>query len=220
MPQLRRSLHPVRIRQAEIDERPKGCYVEIVEREHSTPTRISGPALNNLLSRREEFLRFLGRRVGSREVAEDLLQSALLRSIDSADITDEVGIVIWFYRVLRNAVIDYYRKNASAAKALECFARELQDAHVPSPDLRNEVCHCVIEVLNDLKPEYKEMLAAADMEERPLAEVAAKAEISANNAAVRLHRARQALRKQVRLTCGVCAEHGCVDCRCKSGCQR
>jgi len=46
---------------------------------------------------------------------------------------------------------------------------------------------------------------------------AAASGISENNAAVRVHRARQALRKQVQLTCGACATHGCVDCRCQSG---
>jgi RNA polymerase sigma-70 factor (ECF subfamily) len=30
-----------------------------------------------------------------------------------------------------------------------------------------------------------------------------------------LHRARRALRKQVQVTCGMCATHGCVDCDCR-----
>ena len=38
--------------------------------------------------------------------------------------------------------------------------------------------------------------------------------ITAGNAAVRVHRAREALRKQVVRSCGTCAEHGCLDCHC------
>ena len=40
---------------------------------------------------------------------------------------------------------------------------------------------------------------------------------SSNNAAVRVFRAREALRKQVARACGACATHGCVDCTCKHG---
>jgi RNA polymerase sigma-70 factor (ECF subfamily) len=54
-----------------------------------------------------------------------------------------------------------------------------------------------------------------DIDEASPTDLAQRAGISTNNASVRVHRARQALEKQVRATCGVCAEHGCLDCRCK-----
>jgi DNA-directed RNA polymerase specialized sigma24 family protein len=43
---------------------------------------------------------------------------------------------------------------------------------------------------------------------------AAELGIQANNAAVRIHHARQALRARVMRSCGTCAEHGCLDCTC------
>jgi hypothetical protein len=45
-------------------------------------------------------------------------------------------------------------------------------------------------------------------------EFAAEAGITANNAGVRVFRAREALRKRVVRSCGTCAEHGCLDCTC------
>ena len=45
---------------------------------------------------------------------------------------------------------------------------------------------------------------------------AAEAGITSNNAAVRVFRAREALRKQVARSCGTCADHGCLDCTCES----
>jgi RNA polymerase sigma-70 factor (ECF subfamily) len=39
--------------------------------------------------------------------------------------------------------------------------------------------------------------------------------LSSSNAAVRVFRAREALKKRVIESCGTCAEHGCVDCTCK-----
>ena len=40
--------------------------------------------------------------------------------------------------------------------------------------------------------------------------------ISKNNATVRVFRAREALRRQVAVSCGTCAEHGCLSCTCQS----
>jgi RNA polymerase sigma-70 factor (ECF subfamily) len=179
---------------------------------------IASDALQSLLSRRNEFLRFVEKRVGSRAVAEDILQSAFVRGIErGGELREQESVVAWFYRMLRNAVIDHYRKEASAGRAMEGFARELQGSQVPSPDLRNEICHCVSRALTQLKPEYREALEIVDIGEASPGDLAGKAGISTNNATVRVHRARQVLQKQVKLICGACAEHGCVDCRCKTG---
>jgi RNA polymerase sigma-70 factor (ECF subfamily) len=184
--------------------------------EQTPQLRIQDDALKTLLFRRNEFLGFLEKRVNSRAAAEDILQAAFVRGIErGGDIRDEESVVAWFYRLLRNAVIDHYRKESSCARAMESFARELEGAQVPSPDLHNEICRCVSSVLAGLKPEYREAIEFVDLADAGPSELAKQAGISTNNANVRVHRARQALQKEVKLTCGVCAEHGCVDCRCK-----
>jgi RNA polymerase sigma-70 factor (ECF subfamily) len=65
-----------------------------------------------------------------------------------------------------------------------------------------------------LKPEYAEILRRVDLGESRLDSVAAELGITANNATVRLHRARQALRQRLEQMCGVCAHHGCLNCTC------
>ncbi len=180
-------------------------------------SQISETSLQSLLAHRGEFLGFLEKRVGSRAAAEDILQSAFVRGIErGGDIRDDESAVAWFYRLLRNAIIDHYRREASSSRAMEGLAREIEGAEVPSPDLRNEICQCVSTVLTELKPEYRQALEIVDIGESSPSELATQTGISANNATVRVHRARQALQKQVKLTCGACAEHGCLDCRCKS----
>ena len=62
--------------------------------------------------------------------------------------------------------------------------------------------------METLKPEYREALHMIDLDEGTLNDLAAKSGITGGNAAVRVHRAREALRKQVRAACGSCAEHG------------
>src|SRR5687767_14229656 len=65
-----------------------------------------------LLANREKFLGFLEKRVGSRAAAEDLLQAAYLRALE-ADIPEGESAVAWFYRVLRNALVDRHRRESA-----------------------------------------------------------------------------------------------------------
>lgn len=179
--------------------------------------RLSPEAVARLLESRRRFLEFLRQRVGSAEEAEDILQNAFVRAIEKGGaLRDDESAVAWFYRVLRNAVIDHYRGRAVKERALERFVHEVRAHEEPAREMRGEICGCVAGLLETIKPEYREALRKVDIEERSLAELAGEAGITANNAAVRVHRAREALRKQVRLACGVCATHGCVDCHCRS----
>jgi len=169
-----------------------------------------------LAGNHRKFLGFLERRVGDRAVAEDILQDAFVRSIEKGDeIRDASSAVAWFYRMLRNAVIDHYRRSGTRAKALEGFAAELKDATTPPPELTAEICACVGELASTLKPEYAEAIRRVDLDDIAVKDFAAEAGITATNAGVRLSRAREALRKQVRASCGTCAEHGCIECHCK-----
>ncbi len=177
---------------------------------------VTGNALERLLARRDEFLRFVEKRVDSRATAEDILQSAFVRGIEKkSSLRDEESAVAWFYRLLRNAVVDHYRSHGSHARVFEQWPEGLDVPGEPVEFVRNEICRCVSHMFEELKPEYGEALRIVDIQELPIRELAKQSAITTNNATVRVHRAREALRKQVRLVCGTCAEHRCVDCRCK-----
>lgn len=170
--------------------------------------------LEALVENHRRFLRFLEARVGDRATAEDILQEAFARGFPAELAADEESAVAWFWRVLRNAAIDHHRRSGAAGRALEAFARELDEAVEPPPDVRDEVCRCIGELATTLKPEYASALQRVEVEGATLKDYAVEAGITANNAGVRLHRARAALRRQVAASCGTCADHGCVDCTC------
>ena len=163
---------------------------------------------------RSAFLSFLERRVGHRELAEDVLHEAFARSLDRMPLGNEETILAWFYRVLRNAVIDHYRRQGTSGRALDALARELTNDAQPSPDERDAVCRCVARLSETLKPEYALALRRVEVDGISVQEYAQESGITANNAGVRLFRARQTLRKRVVHWCGSCAERGCVDCSC------
>ena len=79
--------------------------------------------LQSLVENRKSFLSFLERRVGNAAAAEDLLQEAFARSLDQLPFDSHESSVTWFYRVLRNAVIDHYRRGGSSERALAALAR-------------------------------------------------------------------------------------------------
>jgi RNA polymerase sigma factor (sigma-70 family) len=179
--------------------------------ESPTPSQ---PVLAVLLANHREFLSYVERRIGDRALAEEILQDAFVRSLDRTEEIRESAIG-WFYRVLRNAVIDQQRRRAAAHRRLDAFAAEL-GSQQESPELAAVACRCVSELAATLKPEYAEALQRIEVEGIPVADYAQAAGISASNAGVRVFRAREALRKQVARACGTCAEHGCLDCCCRA----
>ena len=175
------------------------------------------PALAILLENHRAFLSYLERRVGDRAVAEDLLQEAFAKVVDRPEqAPSDEGVVPWFYRTLRNAAIDQFRRRGTADRAMEAFARELDTQAAPEPELEAEICACVSRLATTLKPEYAEALQAIDIQGTPVKAFAEQRGLSASNAGVRVFRAREALKKRVTESCGTCAEHGCLNCTCQS----
>lgn len=172
-----------------------------------------------LVANHRRFLSFLERRVSAREAAEDLLQDAFVRRLPRVEqLRDGQAATGWFYQVLRNAIIDHHRRRGAEARAMERAAL-LSETESPAADeaLLAEACRCVAQLLGTLKPEYAAARREVEMGDGSLADYAKAAGITVNNAAVRLHRARTAMRTQLLKSCGTCAEHGCLDCTCGSG---
>ena len=170
-----------------------------------------------LLDNHRAFLNYLQKRVGDRELAEDILQDAFAKVLDRPDQAPaDEGVVPWFYRLLRNAAIDRFRRRGAATRAVEAFAREIETHAAPEPGLEAEICACVGRLAGTLKPEYEEALREIDVQGTPVKAFAERHGLSASNAGVRVFRAREALKKRVAESCGTCAEHGCRDCTCRT----
>jgi RNA polymerase sigma factor (sigma-70 family) len=168
-----------------------------------------------LLDNHARFLSFLERRVGSRDEAEDILQEAFVRSLDRAPLFDESSSALaWFYRVLRNALTDHYRRQGTRGRAMNRLIAETEISTEPDQELEAVVCACVMSLLDTLKPEYGVALRRVELEGISVKNYAEEAGITPGNAGVRLHRARESLRKQLALTCGTCLKHECLDCDC------
>ena len=174
---------------------------------------------NRIIANESAFRAFLRKRLSNETIVEDVFQQCLLRAVERQhSLKQEDSVVAWFYQILRHAVIDYYRSKAgeeSRHRAFEKEAEILLQQEVPSLDeVKTTICACLEEVVGRLRPGYSELIRRIDLNGESTAAVAKALRISTNNATVRLHRARQALRDRLEESCGVCTKHGCLNCTC------
>lgn len=181
--------------------------------------RVTAPApgavVKALVDNHQRFLAFLERRVGSPDTAEDILQDGFVRALERADtLRSGESASAWFYRLLRNALVDHYRRRSAEDRALAAAAAEPQVPENSEADLRETVFTCIRELIATLKAEYGTALRRVELDGERVDVFAREVGITVTNASVRLHRAREALRHRVLESCGTCVTHGCRDCEC------
>jgi RNA polymerase sigma factor (sigma-70 family) len=174
--------------------------------------------LGTILGDRERLLAWTTSRLGDRDAARDVLQAASLKAVERFSTVRDPASARWFERVLTHAIIDHQRRRLAYRRLLERFERlsstGVDDEHRgdrhPTAFLP---CPCLRTALRTLAPDHAEMLRLIDLEERTPAEVARALGISPNNARVRLHRARRALRGRLARSCGGSPLSLCSPCQ-------
>ncbi|MCI3132786.1 sigma-70 family RNA polymerase sigma factor [Phenylobacterium aquaticum] len=150
-------------------------------------------------------MRFLRSRLRSREDAEDVLQEFALKTVQGVErLTDLAKVDAWLAVTLRNALFDRYRRNAGRARLQQAAQAEPPGPVDAGADLEAPL-GCLSHALTGLRPETGDLLRHAELEETPLRRLADDLGITANNAGVRVHRAREALRQAMQARCAACA---------------
>lgn len=175
--------------------------------------------ISKLIEQASSFEAFLRRRLNDEALAKDLLQQSFIRAIQHHHtLRNQESVVAWFYRILRHAIIDYYRSQDAETRRDEALARQMTitgEDTAPAPDaVQATICACLHDVLPQLRPNYAELIRRVDLEGESPEQLAQALKTTANNLTVRLHRARQALRGALEESCGVCSKHGCLNCTC------
>lgn len=176
---------------------------------------VNQAVIDMLTGSRILFRQFLRRHVSDEALADDLLQQATLNALrHERDWEAKDSIVAWFYRILRNVLIDHYRFRSSEGRKSEAIAFSLSDRDSDPETEIARLCGCFRDLLPSLKTEYADLIRRIDLDGESQGQVAQELGITANTLSVRLHRARQSLRKNLERTCGLCTKHGCLDCTC------
>jgi RNA polymerase sigma-70 factor (ECF subfamily) len=162
---------------------------------------------------RARLLAVVRRRAGTQVDAEEILQIAIQRALERADqVRDPVRAEAWLGRVVRNVLLDELRKRRQPILPVN----ELEPVAVGDDRLD---CRCVVVQAAQLKPMYATILRRVIVDGTPLTQVALELGLTVNNATVRLHRARNALKARLSSHCGTTTARACSDCGCEArGC--
>lgn len=168
------------------------------------PQEILRLVTSKLAEGRAGHFRFLCSRLRSREDAEDVLQEFAIKALQGANrLSDVAKVDAWLAVALRNALFDRYRRNASRTKLQEAVRAEPVAATHDDEDVDQPVA-CLSAALRTLRPETQALLRRAELQDMSLKLIADDLGITANNAGVRVHRARESLRQAMRERCSAC----------------
>lgn len=157
--------------------------------------------------------------------AEDVLQEVLVKAHQGiGQLHAEGALTTWLFRIATHLGIDHLRKSARQPQvAQDVDPKELPSEEDGIPGLQRmveqqEMSVCVQRFLLDLPSVYRTVLLLHDLDGLTATEIAASLGITVENAKVRLHRARAALRAALTAGCAFsCDERGVLVCEPKRG---
>lgn len=149
--------------------------------------------------------RYLARLLGEHE-AQDVLQNVMLQVSQSLpEFRGEAALSTWIYRIATNAATDHLRRQRQSA-SFAALPLAPQPHEGVGPDLglqhiRDEMGDCVRALVNQLPQGYRLVLLLSDYEELSNPEIANILGVTLETVKIRLHRARERMRKLMECEC-------------------
>ena len=147
---------------------------------------------------------FVTNRTGDPELAADITQDVVVRSIASGALERVDDVTAWLYRSARNAVIDHYRTRRAhvADDDLENWPALNASGSRPN-DATRELAHCLRPLLEQLPPSARDALVSVDLDGTTHREAAETLGISVSGMKSRVQRARRDLKQLLEQCCTV-----------------
>lgn len=154
---------------------------------------------------RPRILRYLTRLVGQAE-AEDLTQDVLIKiSNGLRRFRGDASLSTWIYRIATNTALDRLRCAAAAESdpdpAQENGSPEASAPSVEAGVIRGEMSRCVREFVDRLPDNYRTVIVLSEIEGFSNAEIGEITGLTLDTVKIRLHRARERLRRDLSTGC-------------------
>jgi RNA polymerase sigma-70 factor (ECF subfamily) len=147
---------------------------------------------------RDRYARYAARMLGSVDAAEDAVQDAFVRAYDQlAQCEDPNKFVGWFFLILRNRCFAERRRRRSQAplEAAETVAAaDRTDGGAETAERRRALQRALLE----LTPDQREVFVLKHVEGLSYGEIAERLSTSVPSLKMRMHRAYDKLREQLR----------------------
>ena len=157
---------------------------------------------------RPRVLRYVTRLVGEAD-AEDVTQSVMLKINEGLPgFRGDSSVSTWIYRIATNVAVDRLRQRAGQprADAEYDFDDDVPPAALQSPSaettaIRGEMSACISEFVAHLPENYRTVMILSELEGFTNGEIAAILGLTLDTVKIRLHRAREKLRKDLQIGC-------------------
>jgi len=165
------------------------------------------------LREKDRLLGFIRNRVSSIEEAEDILQDVFYQFVAGYETIESLDrVTSWLFSVARNKIIDRYRRDSSRPKRADFSLQSGMDDDAPLtlqdilPDLgntpedaylRDVIWDAIMDALDELPSEQREIFILNEIEERGFREIAEETGVSINTLLSRKRYAILALRKKL-----------------------
>lgn len=153
---------------------------------------------------RHQLYLYVIKRVDNAQVAEDIVQDILLKTINQIDnLQDEEKFLPWLYTIGRNTIIDHYRRNHPEQDLPEMILVEEEDTE----EVLEELGQCIYPLLDKLPEIYREALIQAHFRNKKLQEIADSEGVSLVALKSRVQRGRQQLKAYLLACCAIENDH-------------
>ncbi|MBT1687935.1 RNA polymerase sigma factor [Fulvivirgaceae bacterium PWU37] len=165
------------------------------------------------LKEKDRLLSFIRNRVSSLEEAEDILQDVFYQFVAGYETIESIDrVTSWLFSVARNKIIDRYRRDAARPQRADLRGQAGVEEDAPLtlqeilPDLgntpedsylREAIWEAIMEALDELPREQREIFIQNEIEERSFREIAEQTGVSINTLLSRKRYAILALRKKL-----------------------
>jgi RNA polymerase sigma-70 factor, ECF subfamily len=146
---------------------------------------------------------FVASRVDDKELAADITQDVIVRSIASGALDRVDNPAAWLYRSARNAVIDHYRTRRQHASLDGLDAWPAQDVDDVPNDATRELSRCLQPMLAQLPSAAREALVRIDVDGQTQQRAARDLGLSLSGMKSRVQRARRDLKDLLERCCAV-----------------
>ncbi|MFA9457403.1 RNA polymerase sigma factor SigZ [Halalkalibacter sp. AB-rgal2] len=149
----------------------------------------------------EPLKKFVTQRVSDPANAEDIIQEVFMKITAHINtVKDEEKILPWIYKLTRNTIIDYYRKQKPSTKLPDQI--EVHDVST-DPNFNSELAMCITPMINQLPAIYKEAIKLTQLDGMSQKKLSEHLGLSFSGAKSRVQRGKKNLKKILTNCCHI-----------------
>ena len=148
---------------------------------------------------RGRLYKYVFKRVRNKDTAEDIVHNVFVKAFEKIETLKNPGkIQNWLFRIAGNSIADYYR---SLKKEAELPDEIYLPDHDPGFKAEKELSECLMPMIDNLPPRYRESMILSEIEGLTHREISASLGISVSGSKSRIRRGRILLKQMLTDCC-------------------